>query len=86
MNKKQVQEAVKRIDEALASIPTNRESHIVLSKDLLLLQQCCESHFAAIEATVKPPATTIPIKPEPEKENGGTDKPTKRPESGDQNS
>lgn len=63
MDKKQVQESLNRIDQAVSQLNLNRESHVCLVNDLRLVQQCCMQQFEEkTEETVE----------EPEKEDGGT--------------
>lgn len=79
MNKKQVQEAITRIDNALAQLNTNRQGHIILTNDIHLIQTVCMDYFDdMIEAE------TIPIRPE--KEDERTDKSVDDVEPGDEDS
>jgi hypothetical protein len=45
MNKKQVQESIKRLDSAVAQLNINRQGHMVLVNDLKIIQQCCMDYF-----------------------------------------
>jgi len=45
MDKKQVQEAINRIDQALATLHCDRATHIALVNDLRQVQFCCMEYF-----------------------------------------
>ena len=45
MDKKKVQEAIGRIDNALAQLNINRQAHIILTNDIRLIQTCCMEYF-----------------------------------------
>ena len=45
MDKKKVQEAIGRIDQALAQLNINRQAHIILTNDIRLIQTCCMEYF-----------------------------------------
>ena len=45
MDKKKVQEAIARIDQALAQLNINRQAHIILTNDIRLIQTCCMEYF-----------------------------------------
>jgi len=76
MNKEQVQEALGRIDNALAQLNINRQGHIILTNDLQLVSRCCADKFdGTIEAEVIP-----------EKKNVRTNLKTKRPTTGNPDS
>ena len=82
MDKKQVQEAIVRIDNILGKARfteplLNREDHIILVNDIKLVQQCCAGYFSQVEAVKK----VIP-----ENEDGGTNIIPIRPESGNEDS
>ena len=46
MNKKQIQEALARVDNALAQLNINRQGHIILTNDMKSIQYCCMEYFA----------------------------------------
>lgn len=73
MDKKQVQEAIGRIDNALAQLAINRQGHIILTNDLQLVQQCCTEYFSDKEAA----------KAVSEKKDGGTNIIPIHPKPGD---
>ncbi len=80
MDKKQVQEALGRINQALAQLNTNRQGHLTLVNDVRLIQTVCTERFAEGEAKPK-------VEPKkPEKKDGGTDEQFKRLESDYENS
>ena len=77
MEKKQVQEAIGRIDNLLGKARftepiLNREDHVVLVNDIRLIQQCCMKQF---EEPEDERANIVPIRPEPGNEacEGGGD-------------
>ena len=77
-DKKQVQEAIGRIDNALAQLNVNRQVHIALTNDVQLIQKCCAGYFEdemVIKDLENERANIIPINPEPGDENieGGGD-------------
>ena len=72
MDKKKVQEAIGRIDQALAQLNINRQAHIILTNDMRLIQTCCMEYFDD-ELVIK------------DLENERADKPTDSPEPGDEN-
>jgi uncharacterized protein YutE (UPF0331/DUF86 family) len=86
MDKKQVQEALSRIGGILSKARfteplLNREDHVVLSRDMQLIQQCCVAHLDSLTAckSYEEPedgrTNIIPIRPEPidEDSEGGGD-------------
>lgn len=44
-NKKQVQESIKRIDNAVSQLNGNRQTHITLANDVTLVQKVCMDYF-----------------------------------------
>jgi len=70
--KKQVQEALGRIDQVLAQVNSSRQGHAQLANDMHLVQVVCMEHFANMESTKE--AKIIPIRPEVV-EDGRTDEP-----------
>jgi len=72
MDKKQVQEAIGRIDNALAQLNINRQGHIILINDLQLVQQCCTEYFTnelVIKDLENERTNIIPIHPESDNED-----------------
>ena len=66
MDKKQVQEAIGRIDGIIGKARfteplLNREDHIVLSRDMQLIQQCCMKQFEPKEEPEDGGTNIIPI-------------------------
>lgn len=45
MDKKKIQEAIARIDNAIAQLNVNRQVHIALVNDVRLVQDCCMERF-----------------------------------------
>ncbi len=68
-DKKQVQNALKDIDDSLATLNGSREAHLVLTNDIQLIQNVCIAYFDSFGI-------------DKGKEDVGTNKPTKRPKSG----
>jgi hypothetical protein len=66
MDKKQVQEAIGRIDQAVAQLTCNRQTHITLVNDMQLIQQCCMKQF---EEPEDGGTNIIPISPTTGDEN-----------------
>lgn len=86
MDKKQVQEAIVRIDDILArgrfSEPIlNRYDQVALVNSVQLVQKVCEAYFANIESA-KEACKIIKL---PEKKDDGTNEPTDDVEPGDKN-
>jgi hypothetical protein len=69
LNQKRVQEAINRIDGAIAQVTANRQTHLVLVNDLQIIQQCCKDYFDDEKELT-------------EKKDVGTNKPAKRPKPG----
>ena len=80
LDQKRVQEAINRIDSAIAQVTANRQTHLVLVNDLQIIQQCCKDYFD----DEKELSANKPKQELKEKKDVGTDKPTKRPKSGNQ--
>jgi hypothetical protein len=76
-DKKQVQAAIKEIDENLASLTGPRQAHLALTKDVQLVQAVCMAYFEA-EEEIKEFKKDI--------EDVRTDKPTEHTEPGDKDS
>ena len=72
-DKKQVQKAIKEIDDNLASLNGSRQAHLALANDVGLVQAVCMEYFEEREAA----------KAAPEKKDVRTDKPTEHPKPGD---
>ena len=72
-DKKQVQAAIKEIDENLAALTGPRQAHLALTSDVKLVQAVCMEYFEGKEAA----------KAAPEKKDDGTDKPTVSLKPGD---
>jgi len=73
MEKRQVQEAISRIDQAVAQLTVNRHVHVALVNDIKLIQQCCTEYFGRVEwpqeSEPKDGRTNIiPFSPEPDDE------------------
>jgi len=45
LDQKRVQEAIGRVDNAIAQLSANRQTHLVLVSDLQMIQQCCKDYF-----------------------------------------
>ena len=69
-DKQAVQQAINRIDQAVAQLNMNREAHVMLTRDIALIQDTCYTYFTSIE----------------EKKDGGTDKQPECPGPGDEDS
>ena len=67
-DKKQVQAAIKEIDDNLAMLTGPRQAHLALTKDVQLIQAVCMDYFDKGEGA---------------KEDERTDKPIKHPKPGD---
>lgn len=61
MEKKQVQEAISRVDQAVAQLAVNRQVHIALTQDIQLIQQCCMKQFEIKEESEDGGTNIIPI-------------------------
>lgn len=63
-DKKQVQKAIKEIDDNLASLNGPRQAHIALTSDVNLIQAVCMDYFEKREGGKgkKDDGTIIPIK------------------------
>ncbi len=72
LDKKQVQEALGRIDQALVKVNGDRIVHIGLVNDIRMIQTICMERFEAGEPDKDPNEDPK----EPEVDDGGTDKPT----------
>ena len=72
MDKKQVQEAIARVDSAVGQLAVTRVVHIALVNDVQLIQKCCEQQF---EEPKDGGTNIIPIHTEPggEDQQGGGD-------------
>lgn len=50
-DKKQVQESIKRIDNAIAQLNGNRQTHVTLANDIALVQKVCMDYFEVVGQT-----------------------------------
>ena len=76
-DKKQVQVAIKEIDENLAQLTGPRQAHLALTKDVQLVQTVCMEYFDGLERDKEPKL---------EKKDVGTNKPTEHTKLGDKDS
>ena len=73
-DKKQVQKAIKEIDDNLASLNGPRQAHIALTSDVGLVQEVCLAYFIILKQLEEETKG---------KKDDGTDKPTEHPKPGD---
>ena len=45
MDEKQVQQALSRVDQAVAQLASDRKTHTLLAKDIQLIRNCCAGYF-----------------------------------------
>ena len=68
-DKKEIQEAISRVDQAIAQLAVNRQVHITLTQDIRLIQQYCMQVFAVKEEPEDGGTNIIPIDTESGDEN-----------------
>lgn len=69
IEKTKVQEAIGRIDNALAQLNINRQAHIILTNDLQLVQAVCMDSYDNIAEKKDGGTNIIPIRPESNNED-----------------